>query len=132
MSLLQTSTVQEYCCQFKMISTPLRGVSQFVLEAAFVNGLRSDIQAKFRQLESAGLVGKMRIAQKIEDKQMALRAYQVGLLPRWSKPTQVGPLVGQCAPQAIGVTTGPRASRPPPPVTTTFPLHPPASSHIPP
>ena len=43
MSLLETSIIQEYHRQFKMISAPLRGVSQSVLEAAFVNGLRPNI-----------------------------------------------------------------------------------------
>ena len=43
MSLLQTSSVHDYRRQFEMLSTPLRGLPSSILEAAFVNGLRSDI-----------------------------------------------------------------------------------------
>ena len=46
MSLLQTSSIHDYRRQFEMLSAPFRGLSSSVLEAAFVNGLRPDIQAK--------------------------------------------------------------------------------------
>ena len=85
MSLLQTSIVQEYRRQFEMLSAPLQELPPSVLEAAFVNGLRPDIQAELRQLDPTGLVGKMRAAQRIEEKQRTLEAYHAGTLPRWPK-----------------------------------------------
>ena len=89
MSLLQTSSVHDYHRQFEMLSAPLRGLPSSVLEAAFINGLRPDIQVELRQLESVGLLGKMRAAQKIEDKQLALRVYQDGHMQCWPKPTRL-------------------------------------------
>ena len=84
---------------------PLRGLPSSMLKSPFKNGLRLDIQVKLLQLEPVGFMGKMRATQKIEEKQMALETYHIGLLPNWLKPFSSIPLAGQHA--ATHVTTTP-------------------------
>ena len=116
MSLLQTSTVQEYRRQFEMLSAPLQELPPSVLEAAFVNGLRPDIQAELRQLDPTGLVGKMRAAQRIEEKQRTLEAYHAGTLPRWPKTS----FPSQRATHVTAVPTAHRTVQPLPPINATY------------
>ena len=116
MSLLQTSTVQEYQRQFEMLSAPLRELPPSVLEAAFVNGLRPDIQAELRQLDPTGLVGKMRATRRIEEKQRTLEAYHAGTLPRWPKTS----FPSQRATHVTVVPTAHRTAQPLPPITATY------------
>ncbi|XP_019054932.1 PREDICTED: uncharacterized protein LOC109115387 [Nelumbo nucifera] len=82
LSLRQSTTVKEYRRQFEVLSVPLRDLPESVLEAAFVNGLRPDIQSELRQMEPVGLMRKMVAAQKIKEKNQALWAYQSGSFPR--------------------------------------------------
>ena len=116
MSLLQTSTVQEYRRQFEVLSAPLRELPSSVIEAAFVNGLRPDIQAELRQLDLSGLVGKMRTAQRIEEKQRTLEAYHARTLPRWPKTS----FPCQRATHVTVVPTVHRTSQPLPPINATY------------
>ena len=97
MFLLQTTTVQDYRQQFELLSAPLLGLPSSVLEAAFMNGLRPNIQAELRQIAPLGLPIKMRMVQRIEEKQMALEVYQAGLLPWWLKPIVSASNIGQLA-----------------------------------
>ncbi|XP_010270441.1 PREDICTED: uncharacterized protein LOC104606771 [Nelumbo nucifera] len=82
LSLCQSTTVKEYRRHFEVLSAPLRDLPESVLEAAFVNGLHPDIQTELRQMEPVGLFRKMVAAQKIEEKNQALWAYQSSSFPR--------------------------------------------------
>ena len=68
----------------------------------------------------------MRAAQKIEDKQLALRAYQDGHMQRWSKPTRLDTFASLCAAHVNVMPTVPRAMRPLPltALAMNSPLHP--------
>ena len=99
-----------------MFSAPLRELPPSVLEAAFVNGLRSDIQAELRELDPSGLVGKMRAAQRIEEKQRTLEAYHVGTLPRWPNTS----FLSQRATHVTVIPTAHRTSQPLPPINATY------------
>ena len=125
MSLLQTSSVQEYRHQFELLSTPLQGLPTSVLKPTFINGLRLDIQAELHQLEPVGLSRKMRAAQKIEDKKMALRAYHAGEIPRWHKTPALNPLLSHCTMHVPNAPAVPQAVRlPHPSIPTTPPTSP--------
>ena len=93
------------------------------MEATFVDGLRVDIQVKLQQLELMGLARTMRATQKIEDKQAMMGAYRVRLTPRWSKPTSVSPLEGQCVSHTTTVTTVPRGTHQLPPINYVVSSH---------
>ena len=99
-----------------MLSAPLRELPPSVLEVAFVNGLRPDIQAELRQLDPSGLLGKMRVAQRIEEKQRTLEAYHVGILPRWLKTFSPS----QRATHVTVVPVAHRATHPLPPINATY------------
>lgn len=90
LSLRQTTTVKEFRRHFEVLSAPLKGLPDAVLEAAFVNGLRADIQAELRQVNPTGLAAKMILAQRIEDKLVALESYRFLSSQRWSKSQPSG------------------------------------------
>ena len=96
-----------------------------MLKAAFINGLRPDIQAELRQLEPVGLSGKMTAAQNIEDKQMALKAYHVSEIPRWHKPSSLSSLLSHRTMHVPTVLAVPRAMRllPPTIAANNSPTH---------
>ena len=116
MSLLQTSTVQENRQQFEMLSAPLQELPPSMLEAAFVNGLRLDIQEELQQLDPSGLLGKMRAAQRIEEKQRTLEAYHAGILPRWPKTSSPS----QHATHVTVILAEHRATHPLPPINAAY------------
>eukprot|EP00257_Ricinus_communis_P028075 XP_025015489.1 uncharacterized protein LOC112536827 [Ricinus communis] len=90
LALKQTTTVKEFRRQFEIIAAPLKGLAEDVLEAAFVNGLRPDMQAELRQWSPFGLDKKMQVAQKIEEKLKALGQYNQTTQNRWANSTPSG------------------------------------------
>lgn len=77
LSLQQTTSVKEFRRHFEVFSAPLKGLPDVVLEAAFVNGLRADIQAEIRQVNPIEPATKMILARRIEDKLLALESYKL-------------------------------------------------------
>lgn len=74
LALRQKGTVREYQQMYEALTAPLDNVSDFVLEGAFINGLRPDILADVRMLASRGGSGGkeglreiMVMAQRVED-----------------------------------------------------------------
>ena len=65
-------------------------VADAVLESAFVNGLREDLRVELRLWSPMGLQQIMRIAQQIEDKNVAVQAQKTGLFIPMSKSPSSG------------------------------------------
>lgn len=72
MSLRQPGPVAKYRKQFELLSAPLRDMSDELLKEAFINGLSKDIKAEVRLIEPKRLAHVMSLAQKIEDKNLAI------------------------------------------------------------
>lgn len=60
--------VNECRQQFEVLSAPLEGALDDVLEGNFINGLKAEIKVKLRLLSPRGLEHAMELAQQIEDK----------------------------------------------------------------
>lgn len=75
-SLQQTTTVREYRRQFEVLSAPLSDLSESILEIVFRKGHQPDIRAELRLMDPMGLPKRMRMAQQIEDKNIAMQLYQ--------------------------------------------------------
>ncbi|RVW44750.1 hypothetical protein CK203_081863 [Vitis vinifera] len=54
--------------------TPLKGISEEVMESTFMNGLLPDIRAELRLLQPYGLGHLMEMAQRVKDRNLAMRA----------------------------------------------------------
>ena len=69
-------------------------------------------------MEPVGLSRKMRAAQKIEDKKMALRAYHTGEIPRWHKSPLLNPLLSHRTVHVPNAPAVPQTVRLLPPTAT--------------
>lgn len=68
MSLRQEGTVAQYRTEFEKLIVPIQGCPRVLLEAAFINGLRSDIRSQVKLSGTTGLVQVMQTALIFEDK----------------------------------------------------------------
>ena len=89
-ALRQSSSVCDFQQRFEVLSVPLKEVADAVLESAFVNGLRDDVRAELGLWAPMGLSQMMRVAQQIEDKNIATQAQRSGLSSSTNKSSSVG------------------------------------------
>lgn len=66
LALKQEGTVQEYQEQFELLSGPLIGLSEAVLESNFIKGLKLEVRSKLQLLRPKGLGEIMDLAQMVE------------------------------------------------------------------
>ena len=74
LAVRQQGTVAAYWREFEILATPLKGISEEVMESMFMNGLLLEIQAELRLLQPYGLGHLMEMAQRVEDRNLAMRA----------------------------------------------------------
>lgn len=72
LAINQGGMVADFRREFEVLTTPLKGVSNEVLESTFVNGLKPEV----RLLGPKGLGPIMEVAQKIEDKNLIVKNIQ--------------------------------------------------------
>ncbi|KAF4369344.1 hypothetical protein F8388_019569 [Cannabis sativa] len=77
-SLRQTETVQDYRRKFESLAAAMGTMGDQGLQAAFVNGLRMDIQGPLRLLHPNGLIRAMKLAESIEANQALVRNHRIG------------------------------------------------------
>ena len=63
-----------YQRQFEILATPLKGISKEVMESTFMNGLLPKIRVEISRLQPYGLGHLMEMAQRVEDRNLTLRA----------------------------------------------------------
>lgn len=76
--------MSEYRQQFELLSAPLDGVSDDVLEGNFVNRLKAETKAELCLLNPKGLEQIMELAQRIEEKMALMRGANGPRLQRHS------------------------------------------------
>ncbi|GJX34185.1 RNA-directed DNA polymerase, eukaryota [Tanacetum coccineum] len=69
LSIIQEGTAREYVAMFEKLACQLAGVSQSVLEATFIKGLKPDLRAAVRVMKPESLAHAMDLAISIEDNQ---------------------------------------------------------------
>ena len=74
LAVRQQGTVAAYRREFEILATPLKGISEEVMESTFMNGLLPEIRAELRLLKPYGLGHLMEMAQRVEDRNLAMRA----------------------------------------------------------
>ena len=74
LAVRQQGTVAAYRREFEILATPLKGISEEVMESTFMNGLLPEIWAELRLLQPYGLGHLMEMAQRVEDRNLAMRA----------------------------------------------------------
>ena len=70
--------MQDYRCRFEALAASVGELAEPALQAAFLKGLRPEIQAALRVLEPTGLLHMMELAETVEANQLLGRAYRVG------------------------------------------------------
>ncbi|KAA0041765.1 ty3-gypsy retrotransposon protein [Cucumis melo var. makuwa] len=99
LNIKQESTVEEYCNRFDRYLAPVSFLQQVVLEETFMNGLSPWLKEEVDALEPVGLAQKMKLALKIENREMA--CHECGMRSTFggnnpvSIPGQKGIVVGK-------------------------------------
>ncbi|KAF4367925.1 hypothetical protein F8388_002536 [Cannabis sativa] len=86
----QATSVQEYRRQFEALAASMGQMSDQALFAAFVNGLKMEVQGPLRLLEPNGLIKAMELAESIEANQALVRNSRIG--PSKSSPGPIRPI----------------------------------------
>ena len=73
LAVRQQGIVAAYWREFEILMTPLKGISEEVMESTFMNGLLPDIRAELCLLQPYGLGHLMEMAQRVEDRNLAMR-----------------------------------------------------------
>ena len=74
LAVRQQGTVAAYWREFEILATPLKGILDEVMESTFMNGLLLEIRAELCLLQLYGLGHLMEMAQRVEDRNLAMRA----------------------------------------------------------
>lgn len=74
LAVKQEGSVAEFRRTFKTLAAPVVGLTEEVLESTFINGLKPEIKVEVRLLSPIGLGQLMEVAQKVEDRNLALKA----------------------------------------------------------
>ena len=74
LAVWQQGTVATYRQEFEILATPLKGISEEVMESTFMNGLLPEIRAELRLLQPYELGHLMEMAQQVKDRNLTLRA----------------------------------------------------------
>ena len=74
LAVRQQGTVAAYRREFEILATPLKGISEEVMESTFMNGLLPEIRVELRPLQPYGLGHLMEMAQRVEGRNLAMRA----------------------------------------------------------
>ncbi|KAF4356518.1 hypothetical protein G4B88_001066 [Cannabis sativa] len=83
-------TLKEYRRQFEALAASMGQMSDQALLAAFVNGLKMEVQGPLRLLEPNGLIKAMELAESIEANQALVRNSWIG--PSKSSPGPIRPI----------------------------------------
>ena len=89
LAMRQQGTVAAYRREFEILATPLKGISEKVMESTFMNGLLFEIRAELRLLQPYGLGHLMEMAQRVEDRNLAMRAARKPNGPNGPKSTKM-------------------------------------------
>ncbi|XP_031271166.1 uncharacterized protein LOC116129586 [Pistacia vera] len=79
MAMKQTGSVVDFRRQFEAVAALLVGEKEEILQAAFINGLKTEIRAEVRLAQPNSLIQIIELAQRIEEKNQALEEAQVGV-----------------------------------------------------
>ena len=79
LALQQTSSVGEYRRNFELLSALFPDLPETMLENAFVNGLQEEIKTELRLWEPKGLSWVMKVAQMLEETNLASSWSRVGI-----------------------------------------------------
>ena len=74
LAVRQQGTMVAYRREFEILATPLKGILEKVMESTFMNGLLPEIRAELHLLQLYGLGHLMEMAQRVEDRNLAMRA----------------------------------------------------------
>ncbi|KAF4404570.1 hypothetical protein G4B88_005956 [Cannabis sativa] len=92
-SLRQTESVQEYRRKFESLATAMGTMGDQGLQAAFVNGLKMEIQGPLRLLHPNGLIRAMELSESIEANQALVRNYRTGPNRSFTNTTRPSSLI---------------------------------------
>ncbi|KAF4402326.1 hypothetical protein G4B88_003247 [Cannabis sativa] len=87
----QATSVQEYRRRFEALAASMGQMSDQALLAAFVNGLKMEVQGPLRLLEPNGLIKAMELAESIEANQALIRPINSFFNSEATKGTHVQP-----------------------------------------
>lgn len=73
LAIKQETTVEEYCNWFDKLVAPVPFLQKEVLEETFMNGLSPWLKAKVECLEPIGLTQMMKLALKIDNREVIRR-----------------------------------------------------------
>ena len=74
LAVRQRGSMAAYRREFEILATPLKGISEEVMESTFMNGLLPEIRVELRPLQPYGLGHLMEMAQRVEGRNLAMRA----------------------------------------------------------
>lgn len=76
----------EFRRTFELLAAPLMGIPEEVMESTFINKLKAHIRAEVRLLQPKGLGQLIEVAQRVEDKNWAMKVANDSLGTKGNKP----------------------------------------------